>query len=85
MSAVPGEPGDSIADISLAKKLIGWEGREELDEAISDASNGIAPNFQGRMTVRLLKWNSLTRRRARQWRHGFHFYRLDALPCAPTM
>jgi len=34
---VPGEPGDSIADTSLAKNLIGWEAEKKLDEAISDA------------------------------------------------
>jgi len=34
---VPGEPGDSIANWSLAQKLIGWEPEKKLESAINDA------------------------------------------------
>jgi len=34
---VPGEPGDSIADTSLARRLIGWGPEKKLDVAIIDA------------------------------------------------
>ncbi len=34
---VPGEPGDSIAEGSLAEKLIGWKAERVLEEGIDDA------------------------------------------------
>jgi len=34
---VPGEPGDSIADISHARELVGWEPENKLETAIGDA------------------------------------------------
>jgi UDP-glucose 4-epimerase len=34
---VPGEPGDSIADASLAEKLIGWKAEIKLEDGIGDA------------------------------------------------
>lgn len=34
---VPGEPGDSIAETSLAMELIGWEAKRKLEEGIDDA------------------------------------------------
>jgi len=34
---VPGEPGDSIADVSQAEKLIGWKAERLLEDAIDDA------------------------------------------------
>ncbi len=34
---VPGEPGDSIADASLAGELIGWKAEKVLEKDISDA------------------------------------------------
>ena len=35
--SVPGEPGDSVADVSNAEKLIGWRAEKKLEEAIVDA------------------------------------------------
>ena len=34
---VPGEPGDSIADTSLAYNLLGWKAKRRLEEGIADA------------------------------------------------
>lgn len=34
---VPGEPGDSIADASLAGELIGWRALRKLEESIDDS------------------------------------------------
>jgi UDP-glucose 4-epimerase len=34
---VPGEPGDSVANTSLVRGLIGWRSERRLDEAIDDA------------------------------------------------
>jgi UDP-glucose 4-epimerase len=34
---VPGEPGDSIADVSQAEGLIGWKAERMLEDAIDDA------------------------------------------------
>ncbi|HEX9746461.1 MAG TPA: NAD-dependent epimerase/dehydratase family protein [bacterium] len=34
---IPGEPGDSIADIQVAKKLLGWSPQRKIEEGINDA------------------------------------------------
>lgn len=34
---VPGEPGDSVADTTAAKNLIGWFAQNKLEESIDDA------------------------------------------------
>ncbi len=43
---VPGEPGDSIADASLAAELIGWKAETVLADAIDDAISWNRARFE---------------------------------------
>ncbi len=43
---VPGEPGDSIADFTHARDIIGWEPEKKLTEAIDDAIEWNRSQFQ---------------------------------------